>query len=176
MYRLSTSDASRLSASMNLPKIHALPTVIASRPKLQVHSRRALSTSPTPPPTSRGIKPYSPKPPPHPLHRPLELLDVVVSSSEGLLPPNHKAKVIQVDWEDAAKPYRVSFLPAGSTSPVTPWFGTSEIELADHKALINPPEEPESNECCGSSCINCCWSVYFLRIKEYEERKGGAKG
>ena len=32
---------------------------------------------------------------------------------------------------------------------------------------IKKPIEPNKNSCCGDSCPNCVWSVYFDELKKY---------
>ncbi len=31
------------------------------------------------------------------------------------------------------------------------------------------PKEPELNMCCGCSCKNCVWIVYYNKLEEFEK-------
>ena len=32
---------------------------------------------------------------------------------------------------------------------------------------IKPPEPPKSWECCGDSCPNCVWDLYFKDLRKF---------
>ena len=35
---------------------------------------------------------------------------------------------------------------------------------------IKKPTEPKSWECCGDSCPNCVWTIYFYELDKYTKK------
>ncbi len=49
---------------------------------------------------------------------------------------------------------------------------TPEPNTADETAESSPPEKPGYDECCGSSCPNCVWDVYYEELGKWRESQG----
>lgn len=39
-------------------------------------------------------------------------------------------------------------------------------------ALIDKPERPNGDECCGGGCCPCIWDTYYEILGQWEEQEG----
>mmetsp|Transcript_9501 Transcript_9501/g.16241 ORF Transcript_9501/g.16241 Transcript_9501/m.16241 type:complete len:113 (+) Transcript_9501:182-520(+) len=45
----------------------------------------------------------------------------------------------------------------------------SDVHSQPHLNVLERPEEPGAEDCCGNGCMNCVWTQYYERLRAYEE-------
>ena len=93
--------------------------------------------------------------------------EVILNSNieKNGLKPNLIVKIIGMDLTDDKYTYRINV-----TKDHTCWFSKYDIILNDPNSCIPKPNEPDSNDCCGSNCPDCVWLKYWERLHDYERR------
>ncbi len=44
--------------------------------------------------------------------------------------------------------------------------------MTEKQPIQTKPEKPDLDECCGSSCPNCVWDVYYEKLGRWREQQG----